>query len=148
MNLYIKIKLLLCCMVMGLCDGAKAVRGDIVYNNLAPGGASEANDKTFTNISRWGQQFTATSSGSFTNIKLNLYRRNDQSADFTVQLWSTSGTGAGSLPSSILATLKTLNWTDMTLNNTSTNTSAYTEITTFAANYDIVQDSTYWLVVS
>lgn len=130
--------------VLAVCCGP--AKAGIIYNNLAPGGGNESSDKTFASISRWGQQFTASSGGTVANLKLNLYRQNEpsQSLTFDVQLWS----GSGTTPIASLATLKTLNWEDVPLNSTATNTSDFIEITSFAENYNLVSGTTYWLVVS
>lgn len=139
-----KLSVLVCFAILeAISFGASGLRADIVYNNLAPGGGATSSDKTFANISRWGQQFTATSSGSFTNIKLNLYRTNSITGAFTIQLWS----GSGSLPTASLATLKTLDWNNTITNGTNLNTSAFVEISTFENNYSVIKDSVYWLVL-
>ncbi|WP_345088803.1 T9SS sorting signal type C domain-containing protein [Flavobacterium chungnamense] len=118
-----------------------------VYNNLAPGGGTAANDKNFANISRWAQQFTASRSGSVSNIKLNLYRSNAStggSTTFDVQLWS----GSGAIPTALLASLKTVNWSDFPINSAATNTSNFVNINNFSSNYDLIAGTTYWLVIN
>jgi uncharacterized protein (TIGR02145 family) len=115
----------------------------VIYHNLAAGGGAEASDKSFGNIGRWAQQFTASNSGPVANVKLNLYRRNTQSGTFDVQLWSGTDT-----PTTILVTLKTINWADVPLNSTTTNTNAFVEITSFTNNYTLQSGSSYWLVIS
>ena len=116
----------------------------VIYHNLAAGGGAQSSDKNFANIGRWAQQFTASNSGPVANVKLNLYRRNTQSGTFDVQLWS----GTDTTPTTILVTLKTINWEDVPLNSTSTNTNAFVEITSFTNNYTLQSGSSYWLVIS
>jgi len=125
--------------------GGSVTRGDVTFDNLAPGGGLTSSDRNFGGLSRWGQQFTANSNGSFTNIKINLYRAvdNAQSPTFNIQIWSNSGV----LPGTSLATLKTLNWSDLPLIS-GTNTSSFVEVTSFEDNYSITKDSVYWLVVN
>lgn len=129
---------------LALAAIATDAQASVAYNNLAPGGGVESGDKNFGNISRWGQQFTASSGGSVTNIKLNVSRRNTQSGTFDVQLWS----GSGTTPTASLVTLKTLNWADVPLNSTGFNTSAFVEITSFASNDTLTSGTVYWLVIS
>lgn len=121
------------------------LKAEVVFDNLAPGGGATTNDKNFANISRWAQGFTSNAAGFVTNVKLNIYTTNSQTGLFTVELWSDGGTN----PNAKLATLKTLNWsTDVPLNNTSTNTSQYVEITSFEENFNIDNGVTYWLVIN
>lgn len=103
-----------------LATVATDAQASVVYDNLAPGGGAQGNDNTFANISRWGQQFTASSGGSVTDINLNLSLRDAQSGTFDVQLWS----GRGTTPTASLVTLRTLHWADVPLNSGATNTSA------------------------
>jgi len=129
---------------LALVAVATDAQASVAYNNLAPGGGDESLDKNFGNISRWGQQFTASSGGSVTNIKLNLYRRDTQTGTFDVQLWS----GSGTTPTASLVTLTTLNWADVPLNSGATNTSAFVEVSSFASSYTLTSGTVYWLVIS
>lgn len=140
-----KLSNVICLLVLAIAFEPEIARGGVVYDNLAPGGGATTSDRSFANISRWGQQFTATSSGLFTNIKLNLYRTSGTTGAFKVELWSNSGTGT--LPSASLATLKTLDWSSVVQNFTGTNTSDYLDISSFESNYMIDQGSVYWLVL-
>uniref|UniRef100_UPI003593F311 MBG domain-containing protein n=1 Tax=Aquiflexum sp. TaxID=1872584 RepID=UPI003593F311 len=124
--------------------GSDANPQTAVLNNLSPGGGAESNDKTYANISRWAQQFTADESGPISNIKLNLYLRNGQSGAFNLELWS----GSGTTPTSSLALLKTLDWSSLTVNNTTTNTDSFIEVTSLDNTYSLVSGTQYWLVVS
>ena len=127
-----------------LATVATDAQASVVYDNLAPGGGAQGNDNTFANISRWGQQFTASSGGSVTDINLNLSLRDAQSGTFDVQLWS----GRGTTPTASLVTLKTLHWTDVPLNSGATNTSAFVEVTSFASSDTLTSGTVYWLVIS
>lgn len=126
---------------LGLTEGS--ARGAIVLDNLAPGGGATSSDKSFVNIAGWGERFTATDSGDVTNLKVNLYRTNTQSGAYSLELWD----GGATTPGSLLVTLKTLDWSNVPLNSTTTNTAAYVEVTTFDNTYSIVSGTSYWLVV-
>ncbi|MEB2787111.1 MBG domain-containing protein, partial [Algoriphagus persicinus] len=113
-------------------------------NNLTPGGGATSSDKNFANISKWAQQFTANESGVISSLKLNLYRTNNQSGSFAVELWS----GNGTIPTSQLVVLKTLDWTNVPLNNTATTTTDFIELTSLENSYSVVSGTKYWIVVS
>ena len=113
-------------------------------NNITPGGGATSSDKNFANISKWAQQFTASESGSISNLKLNLYRANNQVGPFVVELWS----GTGTIPTSQLAVLKTLDWSMVPLNNTATTTADFIELTNLENSYSVVSGTKYWVVVS
>ena len=126
------------------------VQGGLILNNLAPGGGATASDKNFGAIGRWAQKFTATESGAISDVKLNIYRTNDNTNGFNtfnVELWS----GAGSTPSSQLVVLTSGSWLSVTTVNSGTaNTSAYADFpkNSFANNYTVTSGSSYWLVLS
>ncbi|MEB2782957.1 MBG domain-containing protein, partial [Algoriphagus sp. C2-6-M1] len=113
-------------------------------NNLTPGGGATSSDKNFANISKWAQQFTSNESGVISSLKLNLYRTNNQSGSFAVELWS----GNGTIPTSQLVVLKTLDWTNVPLNNTATTTTDFIELTSLENSYSVVSGTKYWIVVS
>ncbi|MGO4822312.1 MULTISPECIES: hypothetical protein [unclassified Flavobacterium] len=117
--------------------------GLLVFDNLAPAGT--ATFVNYPNIRAWGQQFTPTTGGFLTNVKINLYRTNYQDGIFIIELWSDNGSsGISALPNTKLATLYTSNWNNLELNNTS----AITNVNSFTENYNLVNGTSYWLVVN
>ena len=51
-------------------------------------------------------------------------------------------------PLQVLLHLKTLDWSSIPLNNSSTNTNAFVEFDTFDNSYSLISGNTYWIVVS
>jgi hypothetical protein len=130
--------MMIACAVAALV--ATRAQAQIVLDNLAPGGPPAAQYKNYANISRWAQEFTATATGLISDVKLNLYRTNTQSGAFTVEIWSDAGT----IPGTSQAVLKTLDWSNVALNDLS----APTHIISFENNITLASGTTYWLVVS
>lgn len=135
------------------CSVEKGYCQTIILNNLAPGGAATSGDKTYGNISRWAERFTATHTGAISDIKLNLYRTNVNTNgfdDYNVELWS----GSGTTPSAQLAILATANWLNtVPLNSGTVNTSSFVNFTTGTLNTItnqalVTSGSSYWLAVT
>jgi hypothetical protein len=114
----------------------------IIFDNLIT--SVTTNYNTYGNIAAWGQQFVPSNGGLLASVKVNLYRSNAQSGDFTLELWSSNGlSGTGALPNIKLATLYTGDWSNLALNAPT----AITEVISFTQNYSLVSGTAYWLVV-
>ena len=135
-------------MALGVCCLIQVAHGFVAFDNLTTGGEPEDNDVgTFANRSKWAQSFTPGKTAKIGEIKLNLYRRNNQSGPFTVEIWE-GAAGDNSTPGAKLATLKTLNWADMPLNSSGAATSDYVSINQFEENIELSDQGSYWIVVS
>ena len=135
-------------LALGVCCLIQVAHGFVAFDNLTTGGEPEDNDVgTFANRSKWAQSFTPGKTAKIGEIKLNLYRRNNQSGPFTVEIWE-GAAGDNSTPGAKLATLKTLNWADMPLNSSGAATSDYVSINQFEENIELSAQGSYWIVVS
>jgi len=135
-------------LALGVCCLIQVAHGFVAFDNLTTGGEPEDNDVgTFANRSKWAQSFTPGKTAKIGEIKLNLYRRNNQSGPFTVEIWE-GAAGDNSTPGAKLATLKTLNWADMPLNSSGAATSDYVSINQFEENIELSDQGSYWIVVS
>ena len=133
-------------IIVGLSFISNSTFGtSFAFSNLASPGGLTADDRNFANISRWGQEFTAAASGQISEVKVNLYRTNAQTGAFNLELWSDSG---GSNPTASLVVLKTLDWSDLAINNTETNQAEVVTVSSLDGTYTVASGTNYWLVLT
>ncbi len=119
----------------------------VVYDNLVTSGSSM---QQFVNISKIGQSFTPSVSGTLSSITLNLTTQNTSAPTYSVELWSNNG--ATSLPSSLLATFVSNQPWSGVFSGTTGSLNAATTVTfssgNFGQNYSLSAGTPYWLVVT
>ena len=105
--------------------------------------------ETWSGLYKVGQSFTATTSGDIASLTLNLTTSNSSATPvYSVELWSTDGQPSP-LPASLLATFVSgQQWSALYSNpKNPANTVTFTD-TSFAQNYSLVANTSYWLVVT